>query len=101
MRIGAMNMVKPFEAEDVDLLVKLQHSYSLIVWNDDVNTFDWVIETLMKICGHTQEQAEQCALFIHFQGKYAVKHGDYETLEPMCTAITDRGINATVEIVAE
>ncbi len=92
--------VKPFEAEDVEVLVDTGYSYSLVVWNDDVNTFDWVIETLMKVCKHTQEQAEQSALFIHFQGKYAVKHGAYETLEPMCTAITDRGIHATIEVIA-
>jgi len=72
-------------------------SFSLIVWNDEVNTFDWVIETLVEVCQHTFEQAEQCAMFIHFQGKYAVKNGDFETLKNMCTAITDRGIGATIE----
>jgi ATP-dependent Clp protease adaptor protein ClpS len=59
-----------------------------------------VIETLIKICGHSAEQAEQCALFIHTQGKYAVKKGDYDTLKPMCDAITERGIGATLEILA-
>jgi ATP-dependent Clp protease adaptor protein ClpS len=54
----------------------------------------------MEICNHDKDQAEQCAMFIHFQGKYAVKHGDYDTLKPMCVAITDRGINATVEELA-
>ena len=71
-----------------------------MVWNDEVNTFDWVIETLIEVCGHTPEQAEQCALFIHTKGKYAVKNGDYDTLKPMCNSITERGINATVEQVA-
>ena len=69
----------------------------LIVWNDEVNTFDWVIETLVEVCGHSEEQAEQCAMLIHFKGKYAVKNGDYDTLKPMCNSITERGINATVE----
>lgn len=78
----------------------LQEPFHLIVWNDDVNTFDWVIETLIKVCKHSQEQAEQCAILIHFQGKYAVKEGSYEELEPMCTAITDRGISATIEAMA-
>ena len=73
---------------------------SLIVWNDDVNTFEWVIETLVEVCGHTYEQAEQCSYFIHFQGKYAVKEGSYDELKPQCDAITDRGINATVEVMA-
>jgi ATP-dependent Clp protease adaptor protein ClpS len=80
-----------------DLLTATEEPCSLIVWNDDVNTFDWVITTLIEICGHSQEQAEQCAYLIHYKGKYAVKKGDFDTLKLMCTAITDRGINATVE----
>ncbi|MCX8020494.1 MAG: ATP-dependent Clp protease adaptor ClpS [Chitinophagaceae bacterium] len=72
----------------------------LIVWNDDVNTFDWVIETLVEVCGHTYEQAEQCAWIIHTKGKYAVKQGSYEELKPMCDAITERGIQATLEVTA-
>jgi ATP-dependent Clp protease adaptor protein ClpS len=83
--------------EEVDLLDATQEPFSLIVWNDDVNTFDWVIETLVEVCGHSFEQAEQCALFIHHKGKYAVKNGNYDTLRPMCDAITERGIGATVE----
>ena len=73
---------------------------TLIVWNDEVNTFEWVIETLMEICGHSHEQAEQCAYIRHFSGKYGVKKGSYDELKPMCDAITDRGIGATVEVVA-
>lgn len=87
----------PVETEETDVLVADSFGYHLIVWNDEVNTFDWVIETLVEVCGHTEEQAEQCALFVHTKGKYAVKNGDYDTLKPMCDAITDRGINATVE----
>jgi ATP-dependent Clp protease adaptor protein ClpS len=91
---------KPLKEEHIDTLVSSEHPYSLIVWNDEVNTFDWVIETLMEVCGHTQEQAEQCAMLIHFQGKYAVKQADYDTLKPMCDAITERGIGATIEVMA-
>jgi ATP-dependent Clp protease adaptor protein ClpS len=75
-------------------------SHSLIVWNDDVNTFEWVIETLMAVCGHTEQQAEQCSMLIHNKGKYAVKEGSYEVLKPMCDAITERGISATIEVMA-
>ncbi len=82
---------------DTELLDTLTASYNLIVWNDDINTFEWVIETLIKVCHHSHEQAEQCAYIIHFQGKYAVKQGDYETLKPMREAIVERGINATIE----
>lgn len=84
-------------APDIELLTADTSICQLIVWNDEVNTFDWVIETLMDICGHNQEQAEQCAYIIHFKGKYAVKEGEYEELRPLCNAILERGINATVE----
>ncbi len=85
------------ELNITESLTTLGFSFSLIVWNDEVNTFDWVIETLVEVCQHTPEQAEQCAMFIHFQGKYGVKNGDIEMLKSMCTAITDRGISATIE----
>jgi ATP-dependent Clp protease adaptor protein ClpS len=89
------------EAFETDLLDTLETSFNLIVWNDNVNTFEWVIETLVDVCGHSQEQAEQCAFIIHFQGKYAVKQGDYETLKPMREEITNRGISATIEEMVE
>ncbi len=84
---------------DVDVLTDTMDPFHLIVWNDEVNTFEWVIETLVEVCKHSVEQAEQCAYIIHFRGKYSVKNGDYEELKPMCDAITDRGIGATVEMV--
>ncbi|MEO6684151.1 MAG: ATP-dependent Clp protease adaptor ClpS [Ginsengibacter sp.] len=96
-----INENKPYyeDQSDTDVLTASTSDFQLIVWNDEVNTFDWVIETLIDVCGHTPEQAEQCALFIHTKGKYAVKNGEYDTLKPMCNTITDRGINATVEQV--
>jgi len=86
--------------ENTDVLTDLEDVHSLIVWNDEVNTFEWVIETLIEVCGHTYEQAEQCSYIIHFRGKYAVKQGSYDDLKPQCDAITERGINATIEIIA-
>ncbi len=88
------------EEVEVDVLTAFEKSYQIIVWNDEVNTFDWVIETLIEVCGHTEEQAEQCALLIHTQGKYAVKNGGFKELKPKCDAITDRGIGATIEVMA-
>jgi len=85
---------------ETDVLTLTEPPCSLLVWNDDVNTFEWVIETLIEICGHSQEQAEQCAFLIHSKGKYAVKNGSYDTLKPQCDAITDRKIGATIEILA-
>ena len=83
-----------------DVLTGTDDPYSLIVWNDHVNTFDWVITTLIEVCNHSYEQAEQCAWIIHTKGKYAVKNGSYETLRDMCDEINDRGIGATVETTA-
>lgn len=87
------------EQELIEVLEDIDKPFHLIVWNDEVNTFEWVIETLMEICQHSYEQAEQCAFIIHFKGKYAVKHGGYDNLKPMRDAITERGINATLESV--
>ena len=94
-----MKNSKPYSVEEdlTDLVIDDGSNCQLVVWNDEVNTFDWVIETLIEICGHTPEQAEQCAMFIHTKGKYAVKNGSYEILKPMCDSITERGIVATVE----
>lgn len=85
---------------EVDQAVVTESGFHIVVWNDDVNTFEWVIETLMEVCGHSHEQAEQCAYIIHYRGKYAVKNGPYEELRPMCDAILDRGISASVEQTA-
>ncbi len=90
--------VKP--GESLDALVMEEHCYSLIVWNDEVNTFEWVIETLIEVCNHSPEQAEQCAFLVHTKGKYAVKNGSYEMLKPQCDAITERAIGATLEVLA-
>ncbi len=69
----------------------------LIVYNDDFNTFDHVIESLIKVCKHDPIQAEQCTFLIHYKGKCSVKKGAYEVLEPMCTALLERGITAEIE----
>ena len=83
--------------EEVDVLENVDIENTLIIHNDEVNTFDWVIETLVDVCKHTWEQAEQCAYIIHHRGKYAVKHGNFTMLKPMKDAITDRGIDATIQ----
>ena len=87
-------------AFDMEVLTEVEAPYSLVVWNDEVNSFEWVIQTLIEVCNHSTEQAEQCAMIIHTQGKYAVKQGSYEELKPMCDAITERGIGATIEVLS-
>ena len=83
--------------DDVDVLTDEAINYKLIVWNDEINTFDWVIDTLMDVCGHEREQAEQCTVLIHYKGKCAVKNGSFDELKVQRDAITDRLINATIE----
>ena len=68
----------------------------LVVFNDDFNTFDHVIETLIRVCKHTPEQAEQCTLLIHHKGKCAVKSGSYDFLRPLRQAICEAGIDARI-----
>jgi ATP-dependent Clp protease adaptor protein ClpS len=69
----------------------------LVVHNDDFNTFDFVIKTLIEVCDHEPNQAEQCTFIIHHKGKCTVRSGDYNTLEPMYRNILDRGLTATIE----
>jgi ATP-dependent Clp protease adaptor protein ClpS len=89
--------VKWQEQEDADVDVLEDILHNLIVWNDEVNTFDWVIESLVDVCEHSPEQAEQCALIIHSRGKYGVKKGSFEVLRPKAEALIDRGIQATID----
>ena len=88
---------QPFLEEDILVETAIVPENRLVVHNDEINTFEWVIESLIDVCKHNVEQAEQCAYIIHYRGKYAVKHGSLKNLRPMKDAITDRGINATIE----
>lgn len=66
----------------------------IVLFNDDVNTFDHVIETLIRVCSHTSEQAEQCAILVHYKGKCTVKTGSLDELKPQCTQLLDAGLSA-------
>lgn len=82
--------------EQTDVLEKTTENHSLIVFNDDVNTFDFVIESLIELCDHDWLQAEQCTTLIHYKGKCDVKSGEYNSLEPICSAFLERGITAEI-----
>lgn len=91
-------MLTQFEEEILaETIVTTTHK--LVIYNDNVNTFDWVIKALIEVCKHTFEQAEQCALFIHHKGKYAVKQGNFMMLNEMRIAIAERGIGVTIEAI--
>jgi ATP-dependent Clp protease adaptor protein ClpS len=94
-----LKMNTPIEEvqEVIDLQEVLKSKYDLIVYNDDVNTFEHVIASLVDICEHQLFQAEQCTWIIHHNGKCSVKRGSFEKLEPMHQAFMDRQISAKIE----
>ena len=76
---------------------KSVNSHVLLLFNDDINTFDFVIESLVEICNHTGVQAEQCAILAHYKGKSEVKTGDITTLKPMQSGLSQRGLISIIE----
>lgn len=76
---------------------KMSEPYTLILHNDDYNTFDHVISCLVRICDHSHDQAEQCAHFVHWKGKCDVKRGDKETIEELCEKLKFEKLSATCE----
>lgn len=68
----------------------------IVLYNDDVNTFDHVISTLIEACEHTPEQAEQCSLIVHYNGKCTVKTGEYDDLKPRCSKLLQAGLSAEI-----
>ena len=82
--------------EKVNIKELMGLNNEIIVYNDYVNTFDHVIETLIRVCDHTPEQAEQCSLIIHYNGKCTVKTGPYDKLKPQCTKLLAAGLNAEI-----
>ena len=79
-----------------NVLTESVEKHQIILYNDDVNTFQHVIETLVKFCKHTYQQAEQCAYIVHFSGKCVVKTGSLEELVPICSALLDAGLSAEI-----
>ncbi len=90
-----MNQEKyKYNSDDLELL---DEEKSLLLLNDDVNTFDYVIDTLMKVCKHTYEQAETCAIITHYKGKCAVKSGTYEELKPYHLSLLEHHLYAKIQ----
>ncbi|MBT8186812.1 MAG: ATP-dependent Clp protease adaptor ClpS [Croceitalea sp.] len=83
-------------SEDLLLVEEVVKQNEIVLFNDDVNTFDHVIETLMDVCEHTPEQAEQCSLIVHYNGKCTVKTGEYDDLKPRCSRLLKAGLSAEI-----
>ena len=82
--------------EDTGVAEIKVNEHRIVLFNDDVNTFDHVVETLIRVCGHTLEQAEQCSIIVHYKGKCTVKTGSYEELKPRCTQLLQADLSAEI-----
>ncbi len=82
--------------EQKKTVTKKNRDHEIVLFNDDYNTFDHVIETLIYACEHTPEQAEQCSLLVHYKGKCTVKTGPYNDLKPRCSKLLEAGLNAEI-----
>jgi len=80
--------------EELNLLEQEENLHEIVLFNDDVNTFDYVIEMLMEVCEHTSNQAEQCSIIVHNKGKCTVKTGGYKELKPRCSKLLEAGLSA-------
>ena len=83
-------------SEDLLLEEEVIKENEIVLFNDDVNTFDHVIDTLIDVCEHTPEQAEQCSIIVHYKGKCTVKTGSYEDLKPRCSKLLVAGLSAEI-----
>ena len=82
--------------EEVDVLEQEVTLNEIVLFNDHVNTFHHVIDSLIDICDHTPEQAEQCAMLVHYKGKCTVKTGEYNDLKPRCLSLLSKGLSAEI-----
>jgi len=83
--------------QDLELLEKIEKERQLVLYNDDHNTFDWVIECLISILGYSSTRAEQLTLIVHFKGKATIKSGSFEELSPYKDSLNDKGLNSVIE----
>ena len=82
--------------EEVLLSEETVKQKEIVLFNDDVNTFEHVIQTLITACEHSPEQAEQCSLIVHYNGKCTVKTGEYDDLKPRCSKLLQAGLSAEI-----
>jgi ATP-dependent Clp protease adaptor protein ClpS len=89
-------MVETDIQEKVEVKKDVEKNRTLVLYNDDVNTFEHVIDSLIKVCKHETIQAEQCTWIVHYNGKCAVKEGDFRKLRPMRQALNEKGLTAKI-----
>lgn len=89
-------LTKEKTRESFEVAEQEVEQHEIVLFNDDVHTFDFVIDSLIEVCEHTLEQAEQCTILVHYKGKCAVKTGEYEELKPRCTRLLQKGLSAEI-----
>ncbi|MCF6213538.1 MAG: ATP-dependent Clp protease adaptor ClpS [Flavobacteriaceae bacterium] len=82
--------------ENLDVLEQKERLYNIVLFNDDVHSFDFVIEMLIKVCEHSSVQAEQCSIIVHNNGKCTVKTGTFRELRPRCSKLLEAGLSAEI-----
>jgi len=82
--------------EKVDILEQEVSLHEIVLFNDEVNTFEFVINSLIDVCDHSPEQAEQCTYLVHYKGKCGVKTGEYDELKPRCSRLLNLGLSAEI-----
>ncbi len=97
--IEELEVLEPEVDKDVEHAINelVSPTKAIILYNDDHNTFDHVISCLTKYCGHSVEQAHQCSIIVHNNGKCDIKHGSYDKLKPICEALLENGLTAKIE----
>lgn len=90
-------MIKEKKQNREENINEIAEEHKLVLYNDEVNTFEHVINCLVEICRHNQQQAEQCAWLVHYKGKYAVKTGEFDEIKMMCEKLCVEGLSANVE----
>ena len=85
------------KSESIEVLEQLIKENQIVLYNDDVNSFDFVIDALIEVCEHEPLQAEQCTMLVHYKGKCAVKTGSYEELKTKCTKLLELGLSAEIK----
>lgn len=85
------------KSENIEVLEQLIKENQIVLYNDDVNSFDFVIDALIEVCEHEPLQAEQCTMLVHYKGKCAVKTGSYKELKPKCTKLLELGLSAEIK----
>lgn len=96
MMLEAFYMTKEKTQESTDVVEQEVNQHEIILFNDDIHTFDYVIDSLISVCEHTLQQAEQCTYLVHFKGKCAVKTGEFNELKTRCSKLLELGLSAEI-----